>query len=250
MRNQEAGRRDPETRDSHRRRPVGQQAILQVLQPGIDPTFSPSSFGYRPGRSAHDAVLASKGHIQSGKTWVADADLSKFFDTVSHDILMAIVAKHVPDRRVQRLIRRFLTAGILADGVVVESHEGTPQGGPLSPLLANMLLDKVDKELENRGLAFCRYADDCNVYVSSQRAALDAMQTLREQFARLHLQVNESKSAVGRPWERKFLGYSFYEAARNLRPIHLGQALEKLRRTSGTSPTGTAVRAWCGWSNS
>ena len=207
-----------------------QQAILQVVQPGIDATFSPSSYGYRPGRSAHDAVRAARGHIQSGKSWVADVDLSKFFDTVNHDILMAIVAKHIPDRRVQGLIRRYLTAGILADGAVVASHEGTPQGGPLSPLLANMLLDKVDKELERRGLAFCRYADDCNVYVGSERAARDAMQTLREQFARLHLQVNESKSAVGRPWERKFLGYSFWKSSRGIvAPFTSSKAMEKLK---------------------
>jgi group II intron reverse transcriptase/maturase len=145
-----------------------QQAILQVLQPIIDPTFSEHSHGFRPGRRAHDAVCAAQRYIQSGKRWVVDVDLEKFFDRVNHDVLMGKLEKRVGDKRLLGLIRRYLEAGILADGVVVERHEGTPQGGPLSPLLANVLLDEVDQELEKRGHAFARYADDCNVYVQSR----------------------------------------------------------------------------------
>ncbi len=189
-----------------------QQAILQVLQPRFDPTFSESSHGFRPGRSAHDAVCAAQQFIQSGKSWVADVDLEKFFDRVNHDVLMGMLAKRIEDKRMLGLIRRYLEAGMMAHGVVVERQEGTPQGGPLSPLLANVLLDVVDKELEKRGLDFARYADDCNVYVRSKRAAEDVLETLKGLFAGLKLKVNEAKSAVARPWERKFLGYSFWTA--------------------------------------
>jgi RNA-directed DNA polymerase len=190
-----------------------QQAILQVLQPIFDPTFSQHSYGFRPGRSAHDAVNAALGYIREGRSWVVDVDLEKFFDRVNHDVLMGRLAKRISDKRLLRLIRRYLEAGLMADGVVVERSEGTPQGGPLSPLLANALLDEVDKELEKRGHAFARYADDCNVYVRSPRAGERVMQTLRRLYARLRLRVNESKSAVARPWERKFLGYSFNDNA-------------------------------------
>jgi RNA-directed DNA polymerase len=175
-----------------------QQCLLQVLQPQFDPTFSEHSYGFRPGRSAHDAVRAAQGYIQSGRRWVADVDLAKFFDRVNHDVLMERRSRRIADGRVLRLIRRYLVAGVMADGVVVGRHEGTPQGGPLSPLLANVLLDEVDKELEKRGLAFARYADDLNVYTGSKRAADDAMATLKRLFARLRLQVNEAKSTVAR----------------------------------------------------
>lgn len=187
-----------------------QQCLLQVLQPQFDPTFSDHSHGFRPGRSAHDAVREAQRYIQSGRRWVADVDLAKFFDRVNHDVLMERLSRRIADGRVLGLIRRYLVAGVLADGVTVERHEGTPQGGPLSPLLANVLLDEVDKELEKRGHTFVRYADDLNVYTGSRRAAEDAMATLKRLFARLRLQVNESKSAVARAWERKFLGYSFW----------------------------------------
>jgi len=189
-----------------------QQCLLQVLQPQFDPTFSEHSYGFRPGRSAYQAVRAAQGYIQSGRRWVADVDLAKFFDRVNHDVLMERLSRRIADRRVLRLIRRYLVAGIMADGVVVERHEGTPQGGPLSPLLANVLLDEVDHELERRGLVFARYADDLNVYTGSKRAADDAMATLKRRFARLRLEVNDAKSAVARVWERKFLGYSFWVA--------------------------------------
>jgi group II intron reverse transcriptase/maturase len=190
-----------------------QQCLLQVLQPQFDPTFSEHSYGFRPGRSAHDAVRAAQRYIQSGRRWVADVDLAKFFDRVNHDVLMERLSRRIADGRVLGLIRRYLVAGIMANGGTTERHEGTPQGGPLSPLLANVLLDEVDKALEKQGLAFARYADDLNVYAGSKRAADDAMATLKRLFARLRLQVNESKSAVARAWERKFLGYSFWVGA-------------------------------------
>ena len=189
-----------------------QQAVLQVLQPRIDPTFSEHSYGFRPGRSAHQAVCQAQRDVQSGRRWVVDVDLEKFFDRVNHDLLMGRVAKHCADARVLRLIRRYLEAGIMADGVVAERHEGTPQGGPLSPLLANVLLDDVDKELERRGLHFVRYADDCNVYVQSQRAAERVMEGLVGLYADLKLRVNVAKSAVAPVWERSFLGFSFWRA--------------------------------------
>jgi len=190
-----------------------QQSILQVLQPMFDPTFSEHSHGFRPGRRAHDAVCEAQRYIQEGKRVVVDVDLEKFFDRVNHDVLMGRLEKRIGDKRMLGLIRRYLTAGIMANGVVMERYEGTPQGGPLSPLLANVLLDEVDKELERRGLSFVRYADDLNVYVRSRRAGEDTMQTLRRLYARLRLRVNEAKSAVARPWDRKFLGYSFWVAS-------------------------------------
>jgi len=189
-----------------------QQIILQVLQPRFDPTFSEHSHGFRPGRRAHDAVCEAQRYIQDGRRVVVDVDLEKFFDRVNHDVLMGKLSGRIADKRMLGLIRRYLGAGIMANGVVVERWEGTPQGGPLSPLLANVLLDEVDKELEKRGHAFVRYADDCNVYVWSRRAGEDVMETLRRLYARLRLKVNEAKSAVGRPWDRKFLGYSFWVA--------------------------------------
>ncbi|WP_239014382.1 group II intron reverse transcriptase/maturase [Archangium violaceum] len=172
-----------------------QQSILQVLQPMFDPTFSEHSYGFRPGRSAHDAVCEAQRYIQEGRSWVVDVDLEKFFDRVNHDVLMGRLEKRIGDKRVLRLIRRYLEAGIMANGVVMERYEGTPQGGPLSPLLANVLLDEVDEELEKRGLCFVRYADDCNVYVKSWRAAEDAMRTLRRLYAGLRLRDEERGGA-------------------------------------------------------
>jgi group II intron reverse transcriptase/maturase len=190
-----------------------QQSILQVLQPIFDPTFSEHSHGFRPGRNAHDAVCEAQRYIQEGKRVVVDVDLEKFFDRVCHDVLMGRLEKRIGDKRMLGLVRRYLEAGIMVNGVVTERYEGTPQGGPLSPLLANVLLDEVDKELERRGLSFVRYADDLNVYVRSKRAGEDAMQTLRGLYAQLRLRINEAKSAVDKPWNRKFLGYSFWVAS-------------------------------------
>lgn len=190
-----------------------QQAILQVLQPMVDPTFSQHSYGFRPGRNAHQAVRAAQRYIQGGSRWVVDVDLEKFFDRVNHDVLMGRLEKRIGDKRMLRVIRGYLEAGIMTNGVVIERYDGTPQGGPLSPLLANVLLDEVDKELEKRGHAFVRYADDCNVYVKSKRAGEDVMKLLQQLYAGLRLRINDSKSAVERPWKRKFLGYSFWVAA-------------------------------------
>ena len=221
-----------------------QQCLLQVLQPQFDPTFSEHSYGFRPGRSAHDAVRAAQRYIQSGRRWVADVDLAKFFDRVNHDVLMERLSRRIADGRVLGLIRRYLVAGVLADGVVVERHEGTPQGGPLSPLLANVLLDEVDKALEKRGLLFARYADDLNVYTGSQRAADDAMATLKRLFARLRLQVNEAKSTVARVWERKFLGYSFWVAkGRVVRPRVAPAALAEMKARVRQSTKRTVGRS-------
>ena len=187
-----------------------QQAILQVLQPIFDPGFSEHSYGFRPRRRAHDAVVQAQRYVQEGRRIVVDVDLEQFFDRVNHDVLMGRLAKRIGDRRVLRLIRRYLEAGILALGIATERHEGTPQGGPLSPLLANVLLDEVDKELERRGHAFVRYADDCNVYVRSRRAGERVMGLLRRLYANLRLRVNESKSAIDLAANRKLLGYSFW----------------------------------------
>lgn len=187
-----------------------QQALAQVLGRLFDPTFSDASYGFRPGRSAHQAVKAAQGHIREGLRWVVDVDLARFFDRVNHDKLMARVARRVKDKRVLRLVRRYLESGVMLDGVVVRTEEGTPQGGPLSPLLANILLDDLDKELERRGHRFVRYADDCNVYVASRKAGERVMRSLvRYLGERLSLAVNEAKSALDRPWKRKFLGFSF-----------------------------------------
>jgi group II intron reverse transcriptase/maturase len=186
-----------------------QQALHQELMRLFDPDFSSSSYGFRPGRSAHQAVQAARRYVASGRRWTVDIDLEKFFDRVDHDTLMSRVARKVKDRRVLRLIRRYLTAGVLDGGIVSSRVEGTPQGGPLSPLLSNILLDELDKELEKRGHAFCRYADDCNIYVQSRRSAERVMASLtRFLEQQLKLKVNRIKSAVGRPWKRTFLGYS------------------------------------------
>ncbi|MCC7143637.1 MAG: group II intron reverse transcriptase/maturase [Candidatus Eisenbacteria bacterium] len=190
-----------------------QQALLQVLQPIFDPTFSDHSYGFRPGRRAHDAVRRAQRYVQEGRRWVVDVDLEKFFDRVNHDLLMGRLAKRIEDKRVLRLIRRYLEAGVMVQGVVMERHEGTPQGGPMSPLLANLLLDEVDQDLEKRGHAFVRYADDGNVYVRSKRAGERVMALLHRLYGDLKLRINESKSAVARVWDRKFLGFSLWVGA-------------------------------------
>lgn len=187
-----------------------QQALLQVLQPLLDPTFSEHSHGFRPGRRARDAILAAQQHVQDGFHFVVDVDLTKFFDRVNHDILIDRLRKRVDDPGVIGLVRAYLNAGIMDDGVVRERSEGTPQGGPLSPLLANVLLDEVDRELERRGHRFVRYADDSNVYVRSMRAGERVMGLLRRLYTKLHLEINESKSAVASAFGRKFLGYELW----------------------------------------
>lgn len=222
-----------------------QQAVLQVLQRRWDPTFSPHSYGFRPGRSAHQAVTAAQGFIAEGYRWVVDLDLEKFFDRVNHDILMGRIAKRVNDPRLLRLIRAFLNAGVLEDGLVNPTDEGTPQGGPLSPLLSNIVLDDLDQELIRRGLRYARYADDCNIYVNSRRAGERVMASVtRFLTTRLKLKVNEAKSAVARPWERKFLGFSFTnhrQPKRRIAPKALERFKAKIReltcRTGGISLT-------------
>lgn len=187
-----------------------QQALLQVLQPLIDPGFSEHSYGFRPGRRARDAVLMAQSHVRDGYDVVVDVDLEKFFDRVNHDVLMERLSRRIEDKAVLRLIRRYLTAGVMDDGITKERFEGTPQGGPLSPLLANVLLDEVDRELERRGHRFVRYADDCNVYVRSRRAGERVLDGLRCLYSALRLKVNESKTAVAPATGRKFLGYELW----------------------------------------
>ncbi|MDP2659890.1 MAG: group II intron reverse transcriptase/maturase [Dehalococcoidia bacterium] len=210
-----------------------QQALLQVLTPVFDPGMSASSYGFRPGRSAHQAVQAARQYIREGSTWVVDLDLKQFFDHVNHDRLMARVAWKVRDRRVLQLIRRYLQSGVMEQGVVLEVVEGTPQGGPLSPLLANIYLDEMDKELEQRGHTFCRYADDCNIYVRSRRAGERVMAGVQKVLeGRLKLQVNEAKSAVDRPWKRQFLGFSVLlgaEAKIRLAPQSIRKVKDRVR---------------------
>jgi len=187
-----------------------QQALLQVLTPMYDPGFSDHSFGFRPGRNAHQAVRTAKEYIAQGNEWVVDIDLEKCFDRINHDILMGRLARKISDKRILRLIRRYLQAGVMVNGVVQERYEGTPQGGPLSPLLSNILLDELDQELERRGHKFCRYADDCNIYVRSERSGKRVMETIEGfLWKELKLKVNRQKSAVARPQERQFLGFSF-----------------------------------------
>jgi len=207
-----------------------QQALLQVLQPIIDPGFSEHSHGFRPGRGAHGAVLKAQQYVRAGHEVVVDVDLERFFDCVNHDILMDRLAKRVADKRVLGLIRRYLRAGILVHGSIMEREEGTPQGGPLSPLLANVLLDEVDRELERRGHLFVRYADDCNVYVKSLRAGQRVLQAMRRCYAKLSLKVNETKTAVAPVWGRKFLGYCLRHGPRGQVKLAIAvQAQEKVR---------------------
>lgn len=187
-----------------------QQALHQVLNPYFDPNFSDLSYGFRAGRSAHDAIKQAKKYQSEGKRWVVDMDLSKFFDEVNHDRLIMRIKQKVNDKGLLQLLRKYLTTGIMIDGVASVRERGTPQGSPLSPLLSNIVLDELDKELEKRGHAFCRYADDCNIYVKSQRAAERVLRSITNFVeTKLRLRVNQDKSAIGRPWERVFLGYSF-----------------------------------------
>lgn len=217
-----------------------QQALLQILQPLLDPTFSEHSYGFRPGRRAHDAILAAQAYVQSGRKIVVDVDLEKFFDRVNHDILIDRLQKRIGDTGIIRLIRAYLNSGIMSDGIVVERYQGTPQGGPLSPLLANVMLDEVDKVLEKHGHCFVRYADDCNVYVRSRKAGERVMARLRRCYARLRLKVNEAKSAVASVAGRKFLGYSFWHAREGVKrkvaakPLAtFKQRIRQLTRRSG-----------------
>jgi RNA-directed DNA polymerase len=235
-----------------------QQAVMQVLQRQWDRTFSEHSYGFRPGRSAHQAVAQAQAYIASGHDVVVDIDIEKYFDRVNHDILMGLVAKRVSDKRILRLIRGFLTAGVLVDGLVSPTEEGTPQGGPLSPLLSNLMLDVLDKELERRGHRFVRYADDCNIYVRSQRAGERVMESVEQFLARrLKLRINKSKSAVAKPRLRKFLGFSFTSERQPRRRI-APQAIDRLkakvreltRRTCGKSLSQVAKELSCyliGW---
>ena len=235
-----------------------QQAVLRVLQKQWDPTFSQHSYGFRPGRSAHQAVALAQHYITEGHSWVVDIDLEKFFDRVNHDKLMGRIAQRVTDKRLLRLIRAFLNAGVMENGLVSPTDEGTPQGGPLSPLLSNLVLDELDRELERRGHRFVRYADDCNIYVRSERAGHRVMQSITRFITRqLKLKVNVSKSAVARPRERKFLGFSFTagrEPRRRIAPKALARFKERVReltrRTRGVSlvqMTAQLARYLRGW---
>jgi RNA-directed DNA polymerase len=240
---------------------VIQQAVLQQLQPLWDPTFSEHSYGFRPGRSAHQAVAQAQAYIIEGYQFVVDLDLAKFFDRVNHDRLMAAVAARVADRRVLRLIRSYLTAGVLDNGLFEDSREGTPQGGPLSPLLSNLVLDELDRELERRGHQFVRYADDCNIYVRSEKAGQRVMASVTRFIERrLKLQVNADKSAVARPWHRSFLGFTvrnepgfrrciadkavtrFKHRVRALTRRHRGISLERM-----ISELASYLRGWAGY---
>jgi len=238
-----------------------QQALLQVLTPVFDPGFSEHSYGFRPGRSAHQAVKEARKYIEEGYRYTVDIDLEKFFDRVNHDRLMARVARKVKDKRVLRLIRRYLQAGVMVNGVCIESEEGTPQGGPLSPLLANIMLDDLDKELEKRGHRFARYADDCNIYVKTPRAGERVMASVREFVEkRLKLKVNEKKSKVDRPWKLKFLGLTFTPNMKpriRIAPKALERFKERIReltqRSRGISlerrlgELNTYLRGWIGY---
>jgi group II intron reverse transcriptase/maturase len=216
-----------------------EQAALQVLTPLFDPGFSPHSYGFRPGKRGHDAVRQARSCIEEGYCVVVDIDLEKFFDRVNHDILMSRVTRKVKDKKVLKLIRSYLNSGIMIEGIRVRTEEGTPQGGPLSPLLANILLDDLDKELERRGLRFCRYADDCNIYVKTRRAGERVKRSITRYLeTRLRLKVNEAKSAVDRPWKRKFLGFSFHKQKGikvRIAPKSLKRVKDKIREI--TKPT-------------
>jgi RNA-directed DNA polymerase len=218
-----------------------QQAFLQILQPILDPTFSERSYGFRPQRSAHQCVAAAQALIQEGRGWVVDLDLEAFFDRVNHDRLMSRLGQYIADKRVLWTIRGFLRAGVMENGVLSATTEGTPQGGPLSPLLANLVLDELDKELERRGLRFVRYADDCNVYCASERAATQAFENLVGYIeGRLKLRVNREKSAMARPWKRKLLGFSFTASVNTKRRI-APKSLEKAKaRIRGLTKKGHA----------
>src|SRR6202162_3688032 len=238
-----------------------QQAVMQVLQRQWDPTFSDHSYGFRPGRSAHQAVAQAQRYIAEGYSWVVDLDLEKFFDRVNHDKLMGQIAKRVEDKRLRKLIRAFLNAGVMENGLVSPSVEGTPQGGPLSPLLSNLVLDELDRELERRGHRFVRYADDCNIYVRSEQAGQRVMKSITRFITqKLKLKVNELKSAVARPQERKFLGFSFTagpDTKRTIAPKSLERFKQRIRaitqRAKGVSIMTTMeelapyMRGWRGY---
>lgn len=226
-----------------------QQMLLQVLQPIFDPTFSEHSYGFRPERGAQDAVSAAQAYVREGKDWVVDMDITKFFDRVNHDILMALIAKTIRDKRVLKLIGAYLRAGAMVNGEVVASREGTPQGGPLSPLLANIYLHPLDQELEKRGLSFCRYADDCNIYVSSERAAERVLESVSNWITKhLRLEVNMSKSAAGRPWERKFLGFRINpKGLIEVAPQNLEKFKEKTREMWRSCQSLTSVQLRDSW---
>jgi group II intron reverse transcriptase/maturase len=237
-----------------------QQALHQVLSPMLEPTFSDHSYGFRPGRSAHQAVRMMQRHINDGHRWVVDLDLAQFFDRVNHDVLMSLMARRINDRRILTLIRRYLQAGMLEGGLVSPRGEGTPQGGPLSPLLSNVLLTELDRELERRGHRFCRYADDCNIYVRSRRSGERVMASITQFLERhLRLKVNTDKSAVDRPWRRHFLGYSvtWHKQVRlRIAPKSLKAFMAKLRpllkRSRGQSLTRTIQKLnpiLRGWAN-
>jgi RNA-directed DNA polymerase len=238
-----------------------QQAVLQVLQKRWDPTFSEHSHGFRPGRSAQQAVHEAQQYIAEGYRWVVDLDLEKFFDRVNHDRLLAAIAERVADKRMLKLIRAVLEAGVMEDGLVSPVDEGTPQGGPLSPLLSNLVLDELDRELERRGHHFVRYADDCNIYVGSERAGQRVMESVTRFIThRLKLKVNQAKSAVAQPRQRKFLGFSFTgerEPRRRIAPKAIARFKERIRerthRTRGISlrqmvkEITTYLRGWLGY---
>jgi RNA-directed DNA polymerase len=209
-----------------------QQAIRQVLEPLLDPTFSESSFGFRPGRGPHEALAQARRHVADGRTIVVDLDLEKFFDRVNHDVLMGRLARRIEDKRLLRIVRRFLEAGMMQGGICAERSEGTPQGGPLSPLLSNLLLDDLDKELERRGHCFCRYADDCNIYVRSREAGERAMASVTKFLeGKLKLKVNHDKSAVAHVKERKFLGYRLFGGGGlGIAPKSIERFKEKVRK--------------------
>src|SRR5216684_3104874 len=235
-----------------------QQAVMQVLQRRWDRTFSDHSYGFRPGRSAQQAVARAQQYIAAGRGWCVDLDLEKFFDRVNHDKLMGQIAKRIEDKRLLKLIRAFLNAGVMENGLVSPSGEGTPQGGPLSPLLSNLVLDELDRELEHRGHRFVRYADDCNIYVRSERAGQRVMESISRFITqKLKLKVNEAKSAVGRPQERKFLGFSF-TAGPDVKRVIAAKALDRFkqrirditRRAKGVSIKATMeelARYMLGW---
>jgi len=207
-----------------------QQAIAQVLTPIFERKFSPSSYGFRPGRSAHEAILKAQEYVQEGNEWVVDIDLEKFFDRVNHDMLMARVAREVKDKRVLKLIRAYLNSGVMDGGIEERTEEGTPQGGPLSPLLSNIMLDDLDKELGKRGHKFVRYADDCNIYVKTQRAGERVMESVREFLEKkLKLKVNQKKSKVERAVKVKFLGFSFYKRKGEIHIRVSSRSLERFR---------------------
>lgn len=238
-----------------------QQAIAQILTSLYDPAFSDHSYGFRPNRSAHDAVKKAKGYIQEGNRWVIDIDLEKFFDKVNHDRLMGALAKRIEDKRLLKLIRKYLKSGIMIDGIVTTSEEGTPQGGPLSPLLSNIVLDELDKELEERGHKFVRYADDCNIYVKTEKAGNRVMNSITSFIeGKLKLKVNLNKSAVDRPWKRKFLGFSFTphkEPKVRIAKVSIERMKDKIREiTSRKKPYSMEYRikklnqylmGWCGY---